>query len=52
MRFVPTFLQPAGWPSGLHLLLRFALGITIGFFLHYLLYRLSLPAEPFIYAAF
>ncbi len=29
-----------------------ALGVGLGFFLHYLLYRLSLPVEPFIYVAF
>jgi hypothetical protein len=52
MKRLPDSFRPAAWPSSLTLLLRFALGITIGFFLHYLLYRLSLPAEPFIYAAF
>ncbi len=31
---------------------RFVLGIAIGVFLHYLLYRISLPLQPFIYAAF
>jgi ABC-type Mn2+/Zn2+ transport system permease subunit len=29
-----------------------SLGIVTGVFAHYLLYRLSLPTEPFIYAAF
>jgi hypothetical protein len=29
-----------------------ALGIGIGVFFHYLLYRLSLPLQPFIYVAF
>ena len=28
------------------------LGLATGVFMHYLLYRLSLPTEPFIYAAF
>lgn len=28
------------------------LGLATGVFAHYLLYRLSLPTEPFIYAAF
>jgi hypothetical protein len=31
---------------------RFALGVGLGLFLHYLLYRISLPIEPFIYVAF
>ena len=31
---------------------RLALGIVVGVFLHYLLYRLFLPVEPFIYVAF
>ena len=34
------------------LLARLALGLAVGFFLHYLLYRLFLPVEPFIYVAF
>lgn len=29
-----------------------ALGALIGVFFHYLLYRLSLPLQPFIYVAF
>lgn len=29
-----------------------ALGVVIGVFFHYLLYRLSLPLQPFIYVAF
>jgi hypothetical protein len=43
-------------PSHLHtwlgLLLRFAAGVALGIFFHYLLYRIFLPAEPFIYTAF
>jgi len=34
------------------LALRFLLGLTLGAFLHYLLYRVGLPVEPFIYVAF
>ncbi len=34
------------------LLLRFVLGVAIGLFFHYLLYRIFLPVEPFIYVAF
>jgi hypothetical protein len=30
----------------------FAVGILAGVFFHYLLYRLSLPAKPFIYVSF
>ena len=44
-------------PSGLlNRLLRvvgmFALGLIVGGFFHYLLFRLGLPVKPFIYAAF
>ena len=31
---------------------RFATGLLLGAFLHYLLYRISLPVAPFIYVAF
>jgi hypothetical protein len=34
------------------LAVRAVLGLTIGVFLHYVLYRLSLPVQPFIYVAF
>ncbi|MCB1103236.1 MAG: hypothetical protein KDK74_00780 [Cephaloticoccus sp.] len=39
-------------PRSILILSRFALGIVIGWLFHYLLYRLSLPVEPFIYVAF
>jgi hypothetical protein len=31
---------------------RFLLGVALGVMFHYLLYRISLPVEPFIYVAF
>jgi len=34
------------------LALRFLLGVALGVLFHYLLYRMFLPAEPFIYVAF
>lgn len=34
------------------LLGRFLLGVAIGVLFHYLLYRISLPVQPFIYVAF
>jgi hypothetical protein len=34
------------------LVLRFFAGLALGVLGHYLLYRMSLPVEPFIYAAF
>ena len=34
------------------LALRLLLGLAIGVFIHYLLYRLFLPVQPFIYVAF
>ncbi len=34
------------------LALRFLAGLALGVLCHYLLYRMSLPVEPFIYAAF
>lgn len=39
-------------PVPLRLLGRFLLGLAIGVLLHYLLYRFSLPVQPFIYVAF
>lgn len=45
----------ASWtnlPPALRLLGRFVLGVAIGVLLHYLLYRISLPVQPFIYVAF
>lgn len=38
------------WPC--RLAGRFLLGVAIGVLFHYILYRFSLPVEPFIYAAF
>jgi len=34
------------------LLGRFLLGLGLGLGLHYLLYRVTLPVQPFIYVAF
>lgn len=34
------------------LALSFVLGLGIGVLLHYMLYRFSLPVQPFIYVAF
>ena len=31
---------------------RFLLGVIIGIFCHYVLYRIFLPVQPFIYVAF
>jgi len=33
-------------------ILALALGLIVGIFFHYLLYRFSLPSKPFIYVAF
>jgi hypothetical protein len=38
--------------TALKWLLSFLLGVAAGFIFHYALYRMSLPVEPFIYAAF
>ena len=35
-----------------HALAALVLGLLVGVFFHYLLYRLSLPSKPFIYVAF
>lgn len=48
----PSSVSPAPRPTRVTLLWRFALGAALGLFLHYLLYRISLPIEPFIYVAF
>lgn len=45
----------AGRPSRRTLaraVLPFGIGLALGFFFHYLLYRFYLPVEPFIYVAF
>lgn len=33
-------------------LFRFLIGVLVGIFFHYILYRISLPVKPFIYVAF
>jgi hypothetical protein len=43
----PSFRSPLA-----SLFAHFLLGLVLGVFFHYLLYRIFLPAEPFIYAAF
>jgi hypothetical protein len=48
-------MNPAAPPRSRPLakfLLYVGLGIVLGFFFHYLLYRIYLPVEPFIYVAF
>ena len=42
----------AALPVWLKMLVRFAVGVGIGVLLHYMLYRISLPMQPFIYVAF
>ncbi|HVZ65799.1 MAG TPA: hypothetical protein VG936_14630 [Lacunisphaera sp.] len=44
--------RPPGLPGPLALLAWFAWGAILGLFLHFVFYRVSLPVEPFIYAAF
>ena len=34
------------------LAIKFAVGVGLGVLGHYMLYRISLPVEPFIYVAF
>ena len=36
----------------LRLAVSFVLGCAVGVLLHYTLYRMSLPLEPFVYVAF
>lgn len=47
--FASLFLKV---PQPLRWFARFLLGIAIGILFHYLLYRFSLPVQPFIYVAF
>ena len=47
-RLLPAFT----FPLPLRLLGRFLLGLAIGVLFHYMLYRFSLPVQPFIYVAF
>lgn len=46
---LPASLFRSPWTRHLVSLL---LGLALGVFCHYLLYRLSLPMQPFIYVAF
>jgi hypothetical protein len=39
-------------PAPLRLAGRFLLGLAIGWLFHYILYRFSLPVQPFIYVNF
>jgi hypothetical protein len=39
-------------PVSLRLVGRFVLGLAIGWLFHYMLYRFSLPVQPFIYVNF
>jgi hypothetical protein len=47
-------MNPPAPPSRtfVRFLLHVGLGLALGFFFHYLLYRIYLPVEPFIYVAF
>jgi hypothetical protein len=38
--------------SRLRSLVALIVGLLVGVFFHYMLYRLSLPSKPFIYVAF
>lgn len=46
-----TLLRFLGTRPGRHAASLFV-GLVIGVFFHYLLFRLSLPVQPFIYVAF
>ena len=37
--------------KALRYLLGFAVGVVLGVFFHYVLYRFAMPSEPFIYFA-
>ena len=45
-------VPPARTRSLAQFLLHVGLGLVLGFFFHYLLSRIYLPVEPFIYVAF
>ena len=47
-----TPLSPSQFGRWTRLLGLFALGLVAGGFFHYLLFRIGLPVQPFIYAAF
>ncbi len=50
MNRLRQLLPPPASPAGL--VARLVAGVAIGFFLHFLLYRIALPLEPFVYVAF
>lgn len=48
MKLLDSLLRSSVVRHGLSLLV----GLLVGAFLHYLLFRLTLPVQPFIYVAF
>lgn len=53
MNLWPNFRERlARLPAPARLAGRFLLGVAIGVLFHYVLYRISLPVQPFIYVAF
>lgn len=44
--------NPSLWTRCLRTAAALALGICVGVIFHYMIYRFSLPAKPFIYVAF
>ena len=49
---IPAKLPPKKRSRVTRALAALVLGLLVGVFFHYLLYRLSLPSRPFIYVAF
>jgi hypothetical protein len=45
-------MKSTGLAKAPNIVLSLALGLCMGIFFHYLLYRTALPTQPFIYAAF
>lgn len=47
-----TPIEPKSVPRILTQAVSLVVGLAIGVFFHYLLFRLTLPVQPFIYVAF
>jgi hypothetical protein len=53
-RFAPKVLSAVPSPvwNWFYKFVSLLLGILIGIFIHYLIYRFTLPSKPFVYVAF
>jgi hypothetical protein len=51
-RILPISANPSQGRDWFHKFVSVLLGLLIGIFFHYLIYRFTLPTKPFVYVAF